>query len=55
MPLPAWEKMTDQEKFDFLEKWCQNLTTATQQSRAEIQQLHERVRQVESKADSGNA
>ena len=40
--------MSDQQKLDYLEKWCGNLTEAVKQLRAEAQHFHERLRQVES-------
>ena len=50
MPYPAWKEMTDEEKFDFLHQWCENLSRSVQQQGAWIQHLHERLRAVEAKA-----
>lgn len=47
MPYPTWDKMTDQQKFDFLHDWCNNLSTANTRLSNAVQGLHERLQEVE--------
>jgi hypothetical protein len=49
MTYPDWNKMTDQQKFEFLHQWCGNLSNAVQSLQGVTQQLHERLRAVEAK------
>jgi hypothetical protein len=46
----AWDKMTDQEKFQFLHHWCTNLSNSLQQLAVTVQGLHDRLQVVEGKA-----
>ena len=45
----AWDKMTDQQKFDFLHEWCDRISRAVQHEQAISESLHERLRRVEVK------
>ena len=45
--MPVWHDMDEDEKLDFLNKWCENLSRAQQQLGAHLQGLHERLRKVE--------
>jgi hypothetical protein len=50
MPIfPAWTAMTDQQKFEFLNEWCQNMTRKIDQQGAMINDLYHRLSQAEAK------
>jgi hypothetical protein len=44
-----WIDMTTDQKFEFLNKWCENLSVAVQQLQAENRYLRERLQAVEAK------
>jgi len=47
MTFPAWADMTDQEKFEFLNQWCENLSRNLELRGQEIQGLHQRLKRAE--------
>jgi prefoldin subunit 5 len=47
MPHLEFDQMTAEQKFKFLEKYCDNLARSLQEAQGNIQRLHERLRQVE--------
>jgi len=55
MNFPAWNAMTDAQKFEFLHKWCSNLSAKVDEHTATIQILHERLRKVEASSSAGSA
>jgi hypothetical protein len=55
MNFPAWDQMTDAQKFEFLNKWCQNISTKVDEHTSTIQMLHERLLAVEAKRSADGA
>jgi predicted Fe-S protein YdhL (DUF1289 family) len=52
---PAWNKMTDQQKFEFLNEWCRNMDRQIRQQNASIAELCNRLSAVEAKVGHGHA
>jgi hypothetical protein len=50
-----WSDMTPDQKFEFLNKWCENLSVAIQQLQAEDRYLRERLQAVEAKISGGTS
>jgi hypothetical protein len=48
---PAWNQMTDAQKFEFLHEWLMNVEGAITRLGAQDQHLFERLRKVEAKAE----
>jgi hypothetical protein len=47
MSYPAWKDMTAEQKLEFLEEWCGNLTRMMDQRGREISDLHARLLKAE--------
>jgi hypothetical protein len=53
MDYPAWKAMSDQQKFDYLREWSENMTRQIQQQGAWMNDLQTRLSQVEAKVGGG--
>jgi hypothetical protein len=51
---PAWDQMSDEQKFAYLREWCERLSRAIEDLRGTVQNLHERLRRVEQAASGGS-
>ncbi len=47
--VPTWKNATDEQKFEFLYDWCDNLSRSLQAVQAGAHGLHERLSLVEAK------
>jgi hypothetical protein len=48
-PHPAWDQMTPEQKFAFLNEWAENLTNANRSLQIELHSFLGKVLSVESK------
>jgi hypothetical protein len=50
---PAWDQMTDKEKLEFLQEYCDNQARKVEQQGGWINDLHARLRKVEGGSSAG--